>query len=166
MDIYLLADGNFGKRDLMVIELDTPVSIDSSFFSQAKDIFGGGIGRGQREGAKEGSPAASCFFKPDVRYLAGGGVETLMVIAKDFFFKNWAELIQGGELFDGCGSYYPVLKPAIRAFYLALSLGRESISYVHIESCKNLFPLWCSLVRFKDSSVPEAITVTYEAKDT
>jgi hypothetical protein len=33
MDIYLLADGNFGERDLMVIELDAPVSIDSSFFS-------------------------------------------------------------------------------------------------------------------------------------
>ena len=88
MDIYFLADGDSGKRDLMVIELDTSVSIDSSFFSQAKDIFGGAIGGGQGEGAEEGLPAASCFFKPDVRYLAGGGVETLMVIAKDFFFKT------------------------------------------------------------------------------
>jgi len=33
MDIYFLAAGNFGERDLMVIELDTPLSIDSSFFS-------------------------------------------------------------------------------------------------------------------------------------
>ena len=93
MDIYFLADGDSGKRDLMVIELDTSVSIDSSFFSQAKDIFGGAIGGGQGEGAEEGLPAASCFFKPDVRYLASSGVEALMVIAEDFFFKNWAEFI-------------------------------------------------------------------------
>jgi hypothetical protein len=33
MDIYFLADGDFGEMDLMVIELDAPVSIDSSFFS-------------------------------------------------------------------------------------------------------------------------------------
>ena len=166
MDIYLLTDGNFRERDLMVIELDTSVSIDSSFFSQAKDIFGGGIGRGQREGAEEGSAAASCFFKPDVRYLAGSGMETLMVIAKDFFFKNWAELIQGGELFDGCGSYYPVLKPAIGAFYFALSLWREGIGNVYTKRHKNLFPLGRSLVRFKHCSVPEAIAVMYKAKDT
>ncbi len=33
MDIYLLAAENFVERDLMVIELDAPVSIDSCFFS-------------------------------------------------------------------------------------------------------------------------------------
>ncbi len=38
MDIYLLADGNFRERDLMVIELNTSVRVDSSFFSKAKGI--------------------------------------------------------------------------------------------------------------------------------
>jgi len=32
MNIYLLANGNFEKRDLMVIELDVGISIDSYFF--------------------------------------------------------------------------------------------------------------------------------------
>ena len=83
---YLLDFGNFRERDLMVIELDSAVRVDGSFFSQAEDIFGGRIRGGQREGTEEGSTAASCFFKADVRYLASGGVKTLMVIAKDFFF--------------------------------------------------------------------------------
>lgn len=38
MNIYLLANGNFEERDLMVIELDVGGSIDSSFFSKLEGI--------------------------------------------------------------------------------------------------------------------------------
>jgi hypothetical protein len=165
MDFDFLPDGNARHRDRGVVEVDAAVSVHGSCLAEAEDIFGGGKRSGESEGSKEAVAGSESSLEADMRDLARGRMNPLVVVSIDFLAQNGAQFVQSGDFFSGGCSDDPVLEPAIGAFDFAFGLRREGIDDINAEEGHSLLPLRVDIVCFKDGFIPEAVPVADEAED-
>ena len=165
MDLDLLPDRNLGHGEHLPVELDPAISVDGSRLAKAEDILEGRIGLRKSEGPEEGLAGPSGPFESHLRDLARGRMDALMVVAMDLVLEDGADIIESGELFEGCGPDSSILKPTIGAFDFALGLRREGIDDVHTQDLHHLLPLGVRLVGFQDGVVPEAVPLVDVAED-
>jgi hypothetical protein len=162
MDLDILADRHLGHGDWSAVKIDPPIGVDGSCFAKAKDVFRGSVRRRDSKGAKEALAGSEGSLEADLRDLACGRMNPLMVISIDFLTQDRTDLIESDELFPGGCSDDVILDPAVGTLDFSLGLGREGINDVDIEEGHGLFPLRVDVVGFKDGFIPETVALTDE----
>ncbi len=123
MNLDVLADRYLRHGDRSAIKINPAIGIDSSCFAKAEDVFWGCIRRGNSEGAKEALAGSEGSVEANLRDLACGRMNPLMVVAIDFLTQDRTDLLESDELFPGGCSDDAVLEPAIGTFDFSLGLG-------------------------------------------
>jgi len=158
VDLDVFSDGDAGHRNGMMMELDPAISVDGPGFPKAKDIFRVGVGRGKGERPEERFSGPQRRLETDMRDLAGGGMNTLMVIPDDLLLQDLAQVGDRGQFFPGGRADDSILEPTIGAFDFPLGLRREGIDDINAEEAEGLLPLGIDVVRLKNGLVPGAVT--------
>lgn len=165
MDLDIFSDGDSRHRDGMIMELDPAICVDGPGFPKAKDIFRVGVGRRKGERPEERFSGSQSSLETDMRDLAGGGMNALMIIPDHLLLQNLAKVGDRGQLFPGGRADDSILEPAVGAFDLSLGLGREGIDDIDAEEAEGLLPLGIDVVRFENGLVPGAVTGMDIAED-